>query len=97
MSDLDLALTEEEKGRFVTFFKANQKDDLLCPLCKETNWLIADHLVVPQIFANGGTQLGSGVAYPYVQISCKNCGHTFFFSAVKSGVVMPAIEEENDG
>ncbi len=59
---------------------------------------MADHLVAPTIYRQGGLFWG-GQAYPTVMIVCRNCGHTVYLNAVVMGLIQPkkktGVEEES--
>lgn len=58
----------------------------LCPICHHNNWFVNDSLVQLTEFHRVGLVLG-GPVIPMVVVSCNNCGHTLFFSALKLGVI----------
>lgn len=56
-----------------------------CPICGETHWIIADHLVATTTLGpHGALQLG-GTVYPLVMM-ISPCGYTRLINAVTLGV-----------
>jgi predicted nucleic-acid-binding Zn-ribbon protein len=81
MTVADNDLTPEDKAEILAWLRDRWSTQRSCPICSHNNWVVGGHLVTPIITRDGGIQLGS-VSYPYFMISCSNCGHTHFFSAV---------------
>jgi predicted nucleic-acid-binding Zn-ribbon protein len=58
-----------------------------CPSCKLVNtFSIAEHMVAPPVFAPGGGLMLGGASYPYIMLTCRNCGLTLFYNAVIMGI-----------
>lgn len=89
MSDTVAKLTDEQNKRFKVWFEKKLQGDLICPLCKEDNWKLLNHLISTPIYSGGPIKLG-GETYAYVSIYCENCGHTKLFNAVISGIIKEA-------
>jgi hypothetical protein len=63
-----------------------------CPVCAESKWLIADHIVAPMRIEGTGIALG-GSLYPFVPILCQNCGNTHFINTIIMG--LPGAEGQS--
>ena len=93
MPDKDGVLTQEEMQRAQEHLR-KKVPKLRCPACGEQNFSVAEHLLSPQLFFKGGALiLGGSVAYPQLQLNCKNCSYTLLFSAVGMGVIAAQDEE----
>jgi hypothetical protein len=57
-----------------------------CPICGSNRWVIADHLVEPEI-ARGWGGVHTGPIYPMVMLVSEPCGYTMLFNAATLGVV----------
>ena len=58
-----------------------------CPFCHNTNWSIADTLVLAPNYTKDGISLGSGI--PCVAVFCPKCAFIRFHSAVLIGIIEP--------
>src|SRR5258706_13184110 len=75
----------------VRWIEKHWKGEGRCPVCAENDrWQPGDHVVELRRFRPGATTPGRPVQ-PLVSVTCMNCGHTLFFSAVVLGLV---AEEE---
>ncbi|MCI8980557.1 MAG: hypothetical protein HFE52_07830 [Clostridia bacterium] len=63
-----------------------------CPYCNQSQWSIEHDLATTVGVSNeGGIMIGGGV-YPFVLVTCNNCGHTVFVNAK----VLDCIGETNE-
>jgi len=62
------------------------KDKISCPVCKENGWELYEHLWELRQFNKSGFIVG-GPIIPLGVITCKNCGFTMHFNAIKAGLV----------
>jgi predicted nucleic-acid-binding Zn-ribbon protein len=74
-----------------------------CPICGNTNWTLADHLVQPTTVGAQNALILGGTSYPVVMIISPTCGYTMLFNAVIMGLVpqahpptVPPEEDENE-
>lgn len=59
-----------------------------CPICGSNRWVIADHLVEPNITRGWGGGGGiTGPVYPMIMLVSEPCGYTIQFNAATLGVV----------
>ena len=71
----------------VRWIEKHWKGEGRCPVCAENDrWQPGDHVVELRRFRPGATTPGRPVQ-PLVSVTCMNCGHTLFFSAVVLGLV----------
>lgn len=86
MPDPTGKLSEAEKQNISETIEAKWKGRAeACPICGNTKWLIADHLVATTTLGpRGAFQLGGNV-YPLVMI-ISPCGYTRLFNALMLGV-----------
>ncbi|MEN6559274.1 MAG: hypothetical protein ABFD52_00680 [Acidobacteriota bacterium] len=94
MPDVEGKITDEEKGTIKKWFEDKWKEPVICPVCREGTWIIADH-VVTTLRSGQNTAFVGGITYPQVMLICKKCGLTLYFNAVMMGVVKP--KEEANG
>jgi len=59
-----------------------------CPICGSNRWVIADHLVEPNV-ARGWGDSGfiTDPAYPMIMLVSEPCGYTIHFNAATLGFV----------
>jgi|SRR5215831_6240134 len=100
----DGKLTQEDKNKVIEYLKTRWKAPQACPICGESQWFVADHLVTPTIMGPGASFLLGGVAYPLVMLVSTPCGYTRFLNAMQiPGLVPPTpsesspVEEKKEG
>jgi predicted nucleic-acid-binding Zn-ribbon protein len=59
--------------------------DLTCPVCQSTTWEPAEIGILMPF--QDGRIVRSNTAYPFLPLFCKQCGYTYFFSAVRMGLM----------
>jgi len=90
-------LTQEEKDNALARLKERGGDkSIVCTVCRQTKWIMGDHLVTPIIFRQGGFFMGGGAAYPVIMLVCNHCGHTLYINAVMMGLV-PPLKDAQEG
>jgi hypothetical protein len=89
MPDASGKLSSTEKDSVIEWLNARSRSPIICPVCGEANWFIADHVVQPITLGAGGSVMLGGVGYPQVMLVSNKCGHTIFLSAV-IGIVKPS-------
>lgn len=68
----------------------------VCECCGQSNWTLAEDLVMPMNFTGNKLSLG-GPTYPQIMLICTNCGNSKIFNAILAGVISPDIKGgEND-
>lgn len=72
------------------WFRNKWKGTTACPICQSDQWQIGEELLEIRQF-HGGVFSTGGNIYPFIQVICKTCGYTMFFSAVIAGIVKPGI------
>ena len=95
MPDASGILSAEDKQKVEEWLKAKWKSPAKCPVSKDNNWIIGDHVVTPMNYAASGAIIG-GRVYPQVMLICGTCGHTMLFNAVIIGI-FPPEEGTSDG
>ncbi len=68
---------DEYLERAWDFFRA--KYPFECPVCNHDDWQIGK-MLDPEVLG------GDGVYYPFVPMSCKNCGYTYMLAADVPGL-----------
>jgi len=90
-------LTQEEKERAVAWIKERGGDKtIVCAVCHQTKWTLAEHVVAPTTYLGGKINLGGGSTYPMVMLWCNNCGHTLFLNAVIIGLFVPEKKPDTE-
>lgn len=64
----------------------------ICPICDHKDWLVAPDVAFLASLKQKGLFLGQG--YPYVLVSCTNCGYTHLFNAMTMGIPLASQPEE---
>jgi hypothetical protein len=85
-------LTADEKNKVLEWLRVNWVTPQNCPICKDDNWFVADHVVYPMNYA-GGSIVG-GPAYPQVMVVSTKCGYTMYFNAAMIGIATRVITTE---
>ena len=83
----------DQRERIAAFINEKWKDKR-CPICENTSWSIAPHVLVSNIFSGGDISVG-GPVYPIVIVLCDNCGYIHAFNAMKAG--LSVAKEVSDG
>src|SRR5688572_7582885 len=88
--DKDGKLSEEDKQKIAAWLEerwpqANQH----CPVCNDSTWIVADHVVMPLTVGPGGWKPGRP-GYPQVMLISMNCAYTRFFNAALMGIKIEA-------
>src|SRR5689334_930907 len=81
-------LNEADNDLIERWWGQHSKDSVICPVCKTTNWKVAQHLV--NIHVDTADANGSDMpTYPHVIVTCKSCAHSMLFNAVQIGIATP--------
>jgi hypothetical protein len=91
-------LSDEDLKKALAFLESKRRGDIVCPICKSTEWTIGAHIVQPVTVSpgNNGLMLG-GVGYPQIMLISKECGHTLFINAVVAGIVPGGEAPKDEG
>ena len=70
----------------------------VCQLCGSNNWTFTDTVFQAPEFFNDKVVFNSKT-YPFITLTCTNCGNTFFINAIVAGVVdrKPSPVNSNKG
>jgi hypothetical protein len=90
LPDYSGALTPGDHEKVKAFFAKHWKDPVTCPVCKNTSWTYAPHIVKVPRFAPDGLQPGT-IAYGYLPVLCNTCAHTIFFGAAAIGITFETV------
>jgi hypothetical protein len=76
--------------------------DAVCPICQTRSWSIGNVTELREWASGGGIVLGGGRSFPLVPVTCKTCGYTVLFNAIKMGIHEqaesdPEPDPEGDG
>lgn len=67
-----------------------------CVICGNQKWLLNDTIFEMREFNGGGLVIGGTSAImPVISLSCTECGHTMFISAIKMGIITPQASDTN--
>jgi len=97
MPDEHGRLAEAEYDLIERWWGQHSKDQVICPVCKTTDWKIAEHLVNIQTHA-ADANVGNTTPYPHIIVTCKFCAHSMFFNAAQIGIAaidMPPARKPN--
>jgi len=91
------SLSQEDKKKVIKYIdeRIDRKIGIVCSVCQNKKWTIADDLVIPPVYKENRAQLLGGAGYPQVMLLCGKCGHTIFINAVRAGLV-PGVPEETE-
>ncbi len=89
-----MKLSEEEQQKVIEWLEAKWQGEKLCQVCGTGNWSVSDLIFQLPEFDPKKITIG-GPVMPVVSISCNNCGNTYFFNAMKLGVLHPPENPEN--
>jgi len=88
-------LTPEEHARAKAWVDKHAPD-LTCAVCGSQKFILAEHLVTPNLTRTTGGFMIGGVAYPQVMVICSVCAHTLYFNAGVIGLLKKP-ESESQG
>lgn len=88
-------LSPEAKKKFIEHLNS-KTPNMICPMCQQRKFVVADHLTASPIIAPGGVVHLGGTNYPYATIVCQNCYHSLQFAAVPVGLLDEKPEEGSD-
>lgn len=90
MPDKEGKLSADEQQKIIKWITDHSAGfGIPCPICKQKNWGITEHLVLftihtPNVFTIGGP------TYPCIQLLCSNCGSVQLINAIKAGIALPS-------
>lgn len=82
-----------DRQKFVDHINKKWKGGISCPVCKENDWIINDHLLELRVFNQGSFVVG-GPLIPIASITCNNCGYIMHFNAIKIGLLEPENQDK---
>ena len=86
MPDTEGRLSYEERQKVNQWLVSHGHGPFLCPLCKQQNWGLADHVVNLMVYRPREFVIG-GPTYPCVQLICNECCSVQLLNAVRMGLV----------
>jgi hypothetical protein len=87
MPDAKGILTVEEREKCSAWFNEHSSGKVECPICKNNQWDIEDHLVKTHILIPGQRSIEGVLTYSFFMVCCRKCRHTIFINAVDSKIV----------
>lgn len=85
-SKVDVGLSSEDIDKVKAWLTEKWPEDRHeCEICGQNHWGVEGHVVAPITLQGYKIQLG-GTIYPYVPITCSNCGNTKFLNAALMGL-----------
>jgi hypothetical protein len=87
MPSLTGELTKEELEKARAWILSHLKEGFACPVSGTSAWELAPHYVQ---YVTGILTRAGNISYPMVMLTCKDCGFTMFFNAVKIGLLPEA-------
>ena len=93
-----MKLTKEQTDLIISKLNNFKDKRQPCSVCGGCQWIINDTIFEVREFNMGDMVIGgaNSAVMPMVSISCVNCGHTRFLSAIKLGVINPQDEQKKD-
>jgi hypothetical protein len=85
MPDARGKLLAADYEKITAWWGLHWKDPVVCPVCRNTVWVTAPHIV--STYRSAGDGLFGSPSYPHILVMCTTCSHTMFFNAVKIGLV----------
>lgn len=89
-------LTSAEKDKVVQHLRS-KAPSLVCPVCKNNNFSVGDHLVSAATMATNGDTFLGGASYPMALVICNNCYHPIPLMANPLGLLTPPKKEGANG
>ncbi|MGA2063044.1 MAG: hypothetical protein ABSG67_21440 [Thermoguttaceae bacterium] len=87
MPDKEGKLSADEQQKIIKWIMDHSAGlGINCPICKQKNWGITEHLIYLPIYTPNALTIG-GPTYPCVQLICNNCGSVQLINAVHTGVL----------
>lgn len=78
-------LTPEETQKIVEWLD-KKWTNRVCAACGQRDWEVDKNIAAPPVY-NRTTYVLGGPIFPWVVVTCKNCGNSLAFSAVKMGLM----------
>jgi hypothetical protein len=90
-------MTAKETADALVWLNAHWPNKI-CPFHGPTNWEIGDSMIMTLPYTGAGIMLGGGPTYPFVVVTCGQCGYTVLVNAIKMGILPifqpPAVEPQ---
>jgi len=93
MPNADGKLTDQEQKLANKWITEHWKS-WTCPFSGGTTWDLGQYVAQSTIFSGGALIVG-GPVYPYITVTCKDCGYVVFLNAIKIGIIPPSTKPAN--
>lgn len=84
-----MKLTPEQIKLVISKLDKNKDKRRACSICGNNTWMLNDTIFEMREFMGGDMVIGGTSIMPVISVSCTECGHTRFISAIRMGVVSP--------
>lgn len=95
MADDKTILTPQQMEIGKKWINDHKVDAIVCPICKTSNWNMADRLVRMGLW--GPDPYSITAAYPQIYLICQKCGNGLFIHASPTGILNPESDTTAQG
>ena len=86
-------LSDTEKKKVLQHLEASWQGNKSCPVCTHNQWHFGDSVFQLMEFVDGVALKVGGVVIPLIPLTCKTCGNTLLFNAIRLGAVSQSKKE----
>ena len=91
-----MKLTQEQTALVISKLEKHRDKRRACSICGNNNWILNDTIFEMREFMGGDMVIGGTAIMPMISVSCTECGHTRFISAIRMGVITPNPQTQDD-
>ncbi|MCQ2578051.1 MAG: hypothetical protein MJ176_05925 [Treponema sp.] len=92
-------MTKEKSNDLIKAIERNLGgNDLVCPLCKSTEWTVTSKIYKLPIFHEDDISaiMNRDDCFPVIPLICEKCGNTYFINAVAANILSKDGDDNND-
>ena len=82
-----MKLTKEQANLVISKLDKHKDKRRACSICGNNSWMLNDTIFEMREFMGGDMVIGGTAIMPMLAVSCTECGHTRFISAIRMGIV----------
>lgn len=92
-----MKLTKEQQSSVLSKLNEYKDKRRPCSICGNNNWTLSDTVFEIREFTKGIWSVeGPLSTMPLIAVSCTECGHTKFISAIKIGIIQPTNSSDTE-
>lgn len=91
-----MKLTKEQVALVISKLDKHKDKRRACSICGNNTWMLNDTIFEMREFMGGDMVIGGTAIMPMLAVSCTECGHTRFISAIRMGVINPNPKSQSE-